>query len=400
MAAPFLMTYRDAIDDVIDLAGGMPQEADQRMVRKVVQDAYRDVGSDRRWRCFQTHDRITLDAAYTTGTVVYDHTGGSVERELTLATGTWPDWARYGRIKITGYDPIYKISEREGDDIVQLDTNFNPGADIDDATGYTLFRSVYHLPADLVSLEEIHDENGQWSTGYIEPGEWLRRERGSLRAGRPFAWTVIGAPDNLAQMAICTHGYPSVATTLDFLYTRRGRPLKLDGYKFHSSVGGYYPSGRISDVTGTAVTFTDFTPDSTMIGAVLRWGHSGTSDAPRGLSDYLAYPVQHVVTAQDGVSKLTVDSSVHPGTQGVHFTLSDPIDFPEYLIGVFKIAMQWHYLLRTDPKRANDLWPAYVHARRQARQLDSIVPPPVGEMWHGWRNPAWAFISATITPGA
>jgi hypothetical protein len=395
------MTYRDAIDHVIDLAHGLPEEADQRMARSIVQDAYRDVGSDRRWRYLQKHDRITLDAAYTTGTVTYDHTGGSVERELTLATGTWPDWARYGRISIAGYDPVYKISERESDTVVQLDTNFNPGADITDATAYTLFRSVYHLPADLVWLDEIHDENGQWSSGYIVPDEWLRLERRSLRAGRPFSWTVIGAPDNLAQMAVCTYGYASASTTLDFLYTRRPRPIRFDGYRFHSSVGDYkFPNARISDVTGTAVTFTDFTTDPDTIGAILRWSHPGVSKVPRGLDDYDAYPVQHVIIAQPDGATLTVDSSVHHGTHGSYFVISDPVDFPEYLIGVFKIAMQWHYLLRTDPKRAMELYPVYLMARRQARAMDSMVPSPVGEMWHGWQSPAWAFISATITPGA
>lgn len=77
---------------------------------------------------------IGLDS-YSTGTVVYDHTGGANERQLTLTGGTWPTWAKSpGRIFIN--EDWYSLDTRVSDSIVTLKSTDNPGADVASTTFY------------------------------------------------------------------------------------------------------------------------------------------------------------------------------------------------------------------------------------------------------------------------
>lgn len=75
---------------------------------------------------------IGLDT-YSTGTVVYDHTGGANERQLTLTSGTWPTWAKLpGRIFIN--NDWYSLDTRVSDSIVTLRITDNPGSDVSSTT--------------------------------------------------------------------------------------------------------------------------------------------------------------------------------------------------------------------------------------------------------------------------
>lgn len=62
---------------------------------------------------------IGLDS-YSTGTITYDHTGGANERQVTLAGGTWPSWAKApGRLFYNG--AFYNLDARISDTILTLE---------------------------------------------------------------------------------------------------------------------------------------------------------------------------------------------------------------------------------------------------------------------------------------
>ena len=149
MPAPSLYTYRDMIDHLGDVFGFLSSDKELRLARGAIREAYQNVGMAREWTYLITQGRIDVVASYETGTITYDLTGGTYEYELTLATGTWPSWARYGRLEIDGYDNIFKVAERKSDTVVTLEPNFEPGEDVAAGTTYELFRSVYTLPSDL-----------------------------------------------------------------------------------------------------------------------------------------------------------------------------------------------------------------------------------------------------------
>ena len=137
-----VLTYHDLLDYITALTDGGARTKDMRLYREAILGAYRDVSMAAEWDYFTTEGRVNLDAAYTTGTIVYDHTGGANERQITLTAGTWPSWAGKGRIRFG--DVVYPIDTRVSDTIVTLGTDFNPGADVA-STSYSSYRSVYPL---------------------------------------------------------------------------------------------------------------------------------------------------------------------------------------------------------------------------------------------------------------
>lgn len=81
---------------------------------------------------------------YTTGTIIYDHTGnGSGERVVILTGGTWPALAATnGRISISG--TWYDVAARVSDTVLQLNSGAsnNPGSDVGSTT-YTFRGEPY-----------------------------------------------------------------------------------------------------------------------------------------------------------------------------------------------------------------------------------------------------------------
>ena len=102
-----VLTYHDLLDYITALTDGGARTKDMRLYREAILGAYRDVSMAAEWDYFTTEGRVNLDAAYTTGTIVYDHTGGANERQITLTAGTWPSWAGKGRIRFG--DVVYLI---------------------------------------------------------------------------------------------------------------------------------------------------------------------------------------------------------------------------------------------------------------------------------------------------
>ena len=102
------------------------------------------------WSFLYKQDSIVVEEDYSTGTIAYDHTGGTNERQVTLSGGTWPSWAVDGMIEIAGVD--YAITTRVSDTVLVLADNNNPGADVAASTSYNLHKDDYDLPDDFGSI--------------------------------------------------------------------------------------------------------------------------------------------------------------------------------------------------------------------------------------------------------
>lgn len=376
---PTLYTYRDAIEQLVQWAGGMPQSADMNLVRTAVLGAYRTVQLEKRWRYFLQHERINLDPAYATGTVAYNASTGQV----TLTTGTWPTWVRYGRIIFSGDNRIYKVAEQDADDasIVTLDTAFSPAADVATGTSYTLFRSVYPLPADMGGIESMEDEVGFYSSGYVTPEIWMASERHFVRSGPWFDWTIMGAPDLFGQIALCVYGYLGAGQTrtFDFLYQRPPRSLNYDGYGLFSSQG----ANAIATAAAASVEFgvTGFTLPEDIVGSVLRMGRTDSSieDPPGNRGSANPYSEQKIITSRETATTGKVDSNFTygKGTNG-HFVISDPIDFPHYLLPMFQRAGENHLALAIRPDQVGQTEALLRKATLQSRGSDTMSPAPKG----------------------
>jgi len=403
MPAPRLITYGDAIQRLVQWADALPQEEEQDRARGAVQEAYRTTCLDYPWRYFTALRRIQIQNSYATGTIEYS---GSSQRRVTLTDGAWPSWVRYGHITFSGDNNLYKVAEQDADDssIITLEEGFAPTSSIDAGTSYSLHQSTYLIPGDILSIEEIHDEQGQWSTSYVEPNDWLRLDRHISQTGRPWAWTIIGSNDAYAQFELCIHGRPgtSSAQTFDFLGQRLPGRLKYDGIDLYSSQGDYSVSAA-SAGSATCTLTGGISLPTDVVGSVLRLGMPGVTSPPGGIGNRNPYSEQRIITSRDSTTKVTVGSGWEFGTddQG-QFTLSDPIDLPSYLLEMFFRGCELEMAIANYPARVPQCETLYRAARIRARAQNNRAVPQPGS-WRGWSHPAmalqgpWELITGDIT---
>lgn len=390
MPTPTLITYRDAIEHLVTYEDALSEEAQQVRARSAIQEAYREVGMETTWRYFQQHHRISTSDQYTTGTVTYD----SDTKVVTGSSTSFPTWARYGSIIFSGDSVIYRVATRNSATSLTLETNFAPTADKSSGT-YTLYRSIYPLPGDFYRLEEVFDE-ATWKTTYLEPSDWLELHRHIPRGGRPWYWTLMGDADMFGSMAICFYGRCDTGQSMDFIYSRMPRRLKYDGYAYYSSQGNATLTAAAQG--DTVATVDNVSLETDVVNAVLRTAMTGATKPPGGMSAMERYAEQKVISVRDSASQVTVSSAFEFGYASTHFTISDPVDLPAYLLDPFFRGCEYYMALLQQKKDRREAYDAYQMAIRRARGKDIQVPPAESALATSrWRHPSWQFLTGTIT---
>lgn len=370
MATPYLITYRDVIDHLNHYVRGGAQDAEQTDLREAIQFAYRDFALGREWNYFTSEYRVQLEAAYTTGTVAYDHTGGTYERQLTLTTGTWPTWSAFGRVVLAGV--VYEVEDRKSASVITLTAANNPGADIASGTSYTIYRSHYTLPSDFRALYQPLAEQNDACLRYVDPSDWQYLEHVDQNtASYPIYWTITGDPNFVGSMALVTQPYVTAAQGIRFVYQRDPRPLRYSGYAANDYVGTVTASSGSTAITGTSTAFT-----VGMVGSVIRFT-SGT-DYPTGLNGLNPFDEQKIITAFSSTTGITVDSALDNSYTTKKYVISDYIDlFPGYINCFYDLAAYRLAQIRNRPDLAlrREL---YKSARLRAQAADSMLLRTVG----------------------
>lgn len=387
-------TFSDCIYHLVDWAGGIAPESQERAARRAILGAYRELWLSWEWRYFKDDRRINVEPAYSTGTVAFDLTGGAYERQLTLSDGTWPANAAYGRIEIA--DVGYKVQDRKSDTVLTLTSGACPVADIAAGTEYTWFRNEYPL-TDVHRVWAMNDETGYWQHTYVTPDRWLAEERAGRILGRPFLWTMTGGRDFFGGLGIRTSGYPEEAMTMDFIATVRPRPLIVDG------VAAVYNSttGTVTAASGTSITITGNVLTNEVVGSVIRL--SRNASIPTDVEGGNGFIDQRVITAvsNDGSNTtLTVDDTID--TDGIAvstgYCISDPVDLPETLYDLLLRWSEYRYATMVDRERlpeCNELLNGRLGARLQAREWDKAVQEPTFPC--GWAAEGWDVAVASLT---
>lgn len=326
---PQLLTMRDLIDRLIDFGGGSLTAVNLQKYRSAIDEAYRQLVNHHEWKYYVGPYNFTFSAPYSTGTIEYDHTGGSSERLVTLSGSgaAFPSWAAYGHIRID--DAFYQVNERLGNTTLTLRRETNPGADAAAGTSYTLYRSVYTLPADFKKLyAPENDANNWWVQNYVSPEVWYANERHINQSGTPYEWTLLPDPHFYNAMAVVVRPYPNAATGYGMVYTRYPRPLVISGYNDATDFPGTVAVAGTTTVTGTSTAFS-----SKMIGSVLRTGDTAApTQGPSGLTGLSPYVDQKIIVAVASATSLTVDSAFDSTYSGRKYCISDPVDVPTYLL--------------------------------------------------------------------
>jgi hypothetical protein len=370
MAFPYLLTYQDLVDHLIDFVGGSAEESTLRHVKGAIQSAYRELVS-RPWSYYHTPGRIVTQAPYSTGTLEYDHTGGSVERKVTLTGGTWPAWAASGRLIIDG--KLHSVATREDSAILTLDSVLNPGADIASGTSYSLVQDIYTLPNDYRAIKQIYTSENT-VLEHISPDCWIDITTRYHTGGTPQAFTIMSDPDLYGVHAIFLDYYPSSALQLDYIYQRDARQLRYTGY----GAGETSTTGYTSGVTGSA-GFQTITGSSTaftaqMVGSVIRL--SGSTTVPTGLADSNPYTEQRIITAVASTTSLTVDSPLSYTYPGSGYTISDPVDIGTILIEPLLRSCERQLAIIRNMKSLSSIEAMYRQSRLRAMEADAHLQVP------------------------
>lgn len=320
-----LFTYQDAVTHGLDYLGGAATGRDAKSYRRAADEALRDLVNLRQWSSYVRHGRLSTVASYSTGTISYDHTGSAYEREVTLTTGTWPEWAAFGVLKIAGVR--YTVATRESSSIITLAADSNPGADVASSTTYLLYRDSYPCPADFGKmLSPLIDATNHREIGHVNARDALRNTRLYGTTGEPTGFSLVGSSDYFGTSSFEITPPPSSAKDYDYLYLRRPRPLRIEAV----NDGTVTITANQQTVTGSGTAFTD-----ALIGSVLRVSAS-TSVAPTGRYGSSPYDQERVIVDVTSATALTVDAAWETSRSGVKYVISDPVDVGDYLLNAYK----------------------------------------------------------------
>jgi hypothetical protein len=350
-----LLLYSDLIDHLVYNVAGGANDPEQRDYRVACQNAYRELAFNYDWQYYYTNYRISTVEPYSTGTI---SSSGAV---VNGSGATFPTWAKLGRLQVGTV--VYPISVRNSSS--QLTLGETPVEDIAASSTYTLYQSQYTLPADFRRMARIVNENNLYLGDYISPAEWLNNERSGNTSGPARCWTILADYDLPGRFALVLTPYPSAATTIDFIYQRGPRRMRLTGQETNSRAGTIAGSAAGTTITGTSTAF-----DASMVGSYIRWGTS-TSSHPDGDGGLNPYTEQLQITGYTSSTSITVSPAITTAMSGVKYIISDPVDVYQSMVNALLRRCEMELAIA----RGRDMGvaqQAYRDALIQAREADKM----------------------------
>jgi len=353
-------TFHDLYQHVLDYIGQNLGESAQRDARRAIFESYRELVNAHKWSYLTKHGRIRTNPPYKTGTIVYDHTGGANEREVTLTGGTWPTWASSGVIVVNNI--AHQVDQRVSNTVLTLDSIVNPGADIAAGTAYTIYQDTYDLPADFITIDMPELETN-WGGIDFEPARnWLKHHRRySAASGPAMGFTIVGSPDTPGRLAARLRRYPSDSQSIDFIYIARPRVITITDF----IDGTVTTTLGSATVTGSAGTWT-----SAMKGSVMRIS-GGSSDLPTDLAGESPFVLESRIKTFTNSNTLVLEDSVPKAYSGVKYRISDPIDIEEgSMLNAMYRCCEKNIAAARNMDRKEEAYLVYSRALLEAKEAD------------------------------
>jgi hypothetical protein len=310
-----LLTYEDCVNHLADVFDAVLSNTVKlgRLARIAVDSVYRDFPYRYNWRYYQRRATFETVASYSTGTIEYDHTGGSSERLVTLTTGTLPSWTKFGRIIID--DVAYRIATNPSSTTLTLYEEDNPGDDVAAGTTYTLYRSEYPFPADFRRNIRLYDTTDEIEIPLVLFGESQRLQVGVDKTpDTPRRAYIRNTGDYMGVWSIEFMPPPSAARTYDLSYEAKPRDILTVSYS----------TGTVS-TSGTTATFSSSgLPASVLPGAVVRFSADATAVTNKfGSNPFIE---QRILVAKTSATVWTLDQALTTDATSDAYSVSDPID--------------------------------------------------------------------------
>jgi hypothetical protein len=314
MARTSLVTWKDLVDHAVDYLGADASSGARKDGRRASLAAIRELATAAEWSYYHARHRIQAPAPYSTGTVAYDHEGGTYDRQLTLTSGTWPSWAALGSVVIDNV--AYDVATRVSDSVLTLLIDSNPGEDVDSGTSYSIYRDTFDLPCDFVSLGTATVVNHAVVLQPEGASAWLDGQRVYRGPALPRTYHIRGDPNYLGALAIVLFPYPDQAYTLDLLYRRRPKEPQTEEY----TTGTVSGEAASATLTGSGTAWA-----ARHEGAVLRVSSDRTT-VPTNTVGQNPFLFERVVTEVTSATAATLDDVLDETVSGRKYVLSDLVD--------------------------------------------------------------------------
>lgn len=364
-----LLTFQDAVEHVCDVFDVPRDSRNQRLAIKAVVKAQRMLPTLHAWPYYRRPLVIQTVAAYVTGTIAYDYTGGLYERLVTLSSGTWPAWAGFGVLRISGVD--YPVLQRVSDTRLTLDTRRCPAEDVAAGTAYTIFRNRYPLPLDFRRHDRIIQAGTNRELSIVDAGVAAANTMFSGGTSEPYLACIVEDENYQGGLALMVSPAVNSATSLSFLYERKMRPLVTEKY----DTGTLTIVEDSATVAGVGTTFTD-----AMIGAVLRVSVDGNPPTPIEGSIASAEPnpaaYTRIVMGVNSATELLVDETLGESATARAFTISDPVDVTDLMMDVFLRMAELEYAKlsgREDVGERNAYFIGALEIARNAARSSTVI---------------------------
>ena len=342
-------TFQDCVEQLLDLHeldARVPVHA--RRARASILQAYRDLATKHTWNYYYRTYLLQTVASQSSSTITYDHTGGASERLVTIAAGTWPSWAAFGRIVIDSVP--YEVDTRESSTTLTLKENSNPGDDVAAGTTYEIYRSAYPLPANFASLCRVFDVADEQEMTLVDPASYQVADMVFYDSPQqPWEAMVRSTGEHYGGLHLHFGPPPSTARTYEILYRVHPRPLNIDEYS----------AGTVAVTSGSAsVTGTDTTFPTNCAGSVIRF--SSTSKQPSSVAGSLdgtsnPFVMQSVIKSRGSATALTLEETATTTiSSGSGYVISDPIDVePGAMFTAFMRLAEAEFCLKAGRKDAD-----------------------------------------------
>lgn len=312
-----LLTYDDCVQHLGDVFEEVTTNTTRlgRLARRSIDTVYRDFPYKHNWKYYQRRATFETVASYNTGTIEFDFTGGSSERLITLTSGTFPSWTKYGRIIID--DVHYRIATNPSSTTITLYEEDNPGEDIAAGETYTLYRNEYPLPADFRRIMRVYDVADEQEIPLVD---FTTSQRMLISIDdtpdEPRFASIRNTGDYMGVWSIEFSPPPSTARTYDISYEAKPRDILTVSYA----------TGTVSTSSTTVTGATTVFP-TLCTGSVIRFGVSGSGTAVTNKMGSNPFTEQRVIASRGGDTSLTLDAAPTSAySAGTAYQISDPID--------------------------------------------------------------------------
>ena len=323
---PELMTFQDAVERIQIAHGLRGTVTELNAARMAVMDSMRELPAKHSWAYYQRAFQVTSVAPVGSLVGVYDHTGGAVERQLTLTTGTWPATAAEGQVLFS--ENLFKVEKRISDTVVQLSYDSNPGADVA-STQIVWCQTSYRIGQRVRRILSLSEATTELPLDYLPQQQLIEHLRTTPQPSTPIFFNIHQTGNYLGMMEIEFAPPPMDVKTYILAIEAQPRPLRVHSDPFKVNV------------SGATVTSLDNAFKSYHKGSVLRLGKD--ADAPTGsagnISEYNPYVEQRIITNVVSSTTVQVSHAFDSNWSGVGAVITDPLDLDTISLWDFFFAM-------------------------------------------------------------